>query len=435
MEEQTIVTASLSSAAHGAGILLIGGGLASQSAAETLRREGYQGPIRLVSAERSLPYDRTLLSKAYLLGEVEEEQLLLRPPSYFDEQQIETVVGEAVVHLAAADHQAVLADGRRLPFDAALLAPGSRARRLDVPGADLPGVLSLRSLADARALRQWLRATSVLTPQARRVVVIGAGFIGAEVASACRALAIDVTLVEALDTPLQRAVGPEIGAYFAAMHRAHGVDLRTGVGVAALEPAAEERRVGAVMLTSGDRLACDLVVIGVGASPETGWLADSDLALDDGILVDTFCQTSQSGIFAAGDAARWPYLPAGSSEPLSIRQEHWDHALRQGECAARAMLGQAQPYRTVPYVWSDQYDLKIQMVGYVATWQQVVVRGDPASASYIAFYLMDGWVRAALAVNRPRELVTLKKLVSAPTPPDVSHLNDETVPLKSLLPR
>lgn len=429
------MTDALLPATDGAGVLLIGGGLACQSAAETLRREGYQGRIQLVGAEPVLPYDRTLLSKSYLMGEAEEGNLPLRPASYFSEYQIETLLGTRVKRLDVARREAVLTDGTHIPFEGALLAPGCRARRLDVPGGQLPGVLTLRSLADARVLREELRAIAGLVGNARRVVVIGAGFIGAEVASACRALGTDVTLLEALDTPLQRAVGPEIGELFAGVHRAHGVDLRTGVRIAALEPAAREPRVGAVVLSSGERVVCDLVVVGVGAAPETEWLRESGIALDDGILVDAVCQTSQPGIFAAGDAARWPYTPAGSSAPVAIRQEHWDHALRQGECAARGLMGRPQLYTAVPYVWSDQYDLKIQMVGYTSEWQQVVLRGEPESGSYIAFYLADGWVRAALAVNRPRELATLKKLVSASAPLDPAQLADDMVALKALLPR
>jgi 3-phenylpropionate/trans-cinnamate dioxygenase ferredoxin reductase subunit len=226
---------------------------------------------------------------------------------------------------------------------------------------------------------------------------------------------------------LGRALGPELGAVCAEIHRAHGVDLRLSEGIAAVRGAG---RVEAVVTTTGQTLACDLLVVGVGMRPADDWLRDSDVALDDGVLVDAFCETNVPGIFAAGDVARWPYHLTGAR----VRLEHEDNALRQGAVAARNMLGQRQAYAPVPYFWSDVYDLKLQYVGHATRWEQVVLRGRPPAAPFIAFYLHDGVLCAALAVNQVREVATLKKLIAARATPDPAALASEAVALKSLLP-
>ncbi len=409
-------------------IAIAGASLAGLSAAETLRRDGFKGQIVLCGAENVHPYDRTLLSKSYLLEETPEERLLLRPPEFYAEHRIETRLGVRVTGLDIDARRLELESGEQIPFDAALLATGSRPRRLRLPGADLPGVLTLRSLDDARALRQALASAEA---QSGRIGIIGAGFIGAEIASACRALALDVSVVEMLPVPLSRALGPEMGTLFAEIHREHGVDLRLGAEVAAIEGSA---RVEAIRLQDGSTIPCHTVVVGVGVTPETGWLEGSGIALDDGVPVDHFCETNVPGIFAAGDLARWPYTFPASDDTVSVRLEHWDNALRQGESAAHNMLGQHVPYRPTPYFWSDQYDLKIQMLGLAPTWETLVVRGDPATRSFLAFYLVDGRIWAGLLVNRPRDMVPLKRLIASGARLDVALLADDSMPLKSLAP-
>jgi 3-phenylpropionate/trans-cinnamate dioxygenase ferredoxin reductase subunit len=259
------------------------------------------------------------------------------------------------------------------------------------------------------------------------VVVVGGGFIGAEVAAACRTLGLEVTLLEILAAPMERVLGTELGGMLASVHRAHGVDLRLGEGVAAFRGSG---RVEEVVTTRGMAIPCAFALVGVGMQPQTGWLDGAGVALEDGVLVGEHCESSVSGVFAAGDAARWPYHQPGMARAERVRLEHWDNALRQGEAAARGLLGQAVPYAAVPYFWSDQYDLKLQYVGYARVWERIVLRGDPATGAFAAFYLADGRVRAALAVNHVRDLVPLKKLIGVAV--EVEQLGNEAVELRAL---
>lgn len=409
-----------------ASIGIVGANIAGASTAETLRRLGYDGRIVLIGAERELPYERPPLSKEYLAGQFDEDRLTLRPPQFYEEQRIELWLGQHATALDAPTRTVTLAGGEHHSFDRVVLATGSELVPLPVPGADLPGVYSLRTLADGRALLAALRAGA---SHHGRVVVIGAGFIGCEVAATCRMAGMDVTLIEMLPTPMERALGPEMGALLAEVHRAHGVDLRTSETVTAIEGA---ERAEVVVTGKGARIPCEFVVIGTGVRPATQWLASSGLALANGVLVDTTCESSAPGIFAAGDVANWPYQPAESVPAQRVRLEHWDNALRQGETVARNLLGAGVAYRHIPYFWSDQYDLKLQYVGYTPAWDQIVMRGTPPE-SFTAFYLMAGRVRAALSSNRVRDLVTLKKLVgAAPMLPEAA-LADDQQPLKNLL--
>lgn len=405
-------------------VVVVGANIAGASAVEALRRAGYDGRLTLIGAEAELPYERPPLSKEYLLGERPEEKLFLRPATFYDEMNVELLLGARADALDTTAREVTLADGSRIGYDRLLIATGSRVRRLSLPGGDLPGVYYLRTLADGRALAAEMRSTS---DASGRGVVIGAGFIGAEVASACRSLGLDVTLIEALPLPLSRALGDKIGAIFAAIHRAHGVDLRLSEGVAEIRGAG---RVEEVITTSGARIPCSFVVIGVGVAPAVEWLAGSGLAIDNGVVVDEFCESSASGVFAAGDVANWPYQQAGDASPVGVRLEHWDNALRQGEVAARNLLGQRTPYAPVPYFWSDQYNLRLQYVGHAATWDQLLFRGAPSGDAWIAFYLRAGRVAAALAVNRVRDLVPLKKLIGMAVAPDT--LADESTNLRAL---
>ena len=409
-------------------VAIVGANIAGASTAEALRRLDYDGRITLIGAETALPYERPPLSKEYLAGVFDEERLILRPRAFYEEQRIELRLGQRATALDAVTRTITLASGERRSFDRLVLATGCELAPLPVPGADLPGVHMLRTLADGQALLAALRAG---VARGGRVVVIGAGFIGSEVAATCRVAGMDVTLIEMLPTPMERAIGAEMGALLAAVHRVHGVDLRTGETVAAIEG---NGRAEAVVTGSGARVPCDFVVVGAGVRPATRWLEGSGLALGDGVLVDATCATNAPGIFAVGDVANWLYQPNERVAAVRVRLEHWDNALRQGELVARNLLGERVPYRHIPYFWSDQYDLKLQYVGSTQTWDQIVVRGNPPN-SFIAFYLLDGRVRAAFASNHPRELVTLKKLVAADPLLTPGELADEQLPLKELLKR
>lgn len=404
--------------------VVVGASLAGASAVEALRREGYGGRLLLVGAEAHLPYERPPLSKGLLTGATPEAKVFLRDAAFYDAQQVELRLGSRAVALDATARVLTLASGEQLRFGRLLIATGGEVRPLAGPGMDLPGVRYLRTLEEARVLAGDLGA---IARQGGRVVIVGAGFIGAEVASACRQLGIAVTVLEMLPAPLGRVLGDEVGALCADIHRAHGVDLRLGEGFAAARGA---RRVEAVVTSAGADIPCDLLVVGVGMRPADEWLRGSGVASENGVLVDERCETSVPGIFAAGDVANWPYWLTGAR----IRVEHYDNALRQGEAAGRNMLGEGRPYTPVPYFWSDQYDLRFQYVGHAHTWDHVVLRGQPADGAFTAFYLREGRLRAALAVNRPRDLATLKRLIAAAVAPDPVALADEGVGLKSLVP-
>lgn len=409
-------------------IVVVGGGIAAAGAIEVLRGAGFDRHVTLVGAEPVPPYERPPLSKGYLLGTTPEDRLFPRPESYYAEQGFHLRLGVEATALDVAARLVTLADGSAVSYDRLLIATGGEVVRLAVPGADLPGIRYLRTLSDARALREAMR---VVAATHGRVVVIGAGFIGAEAAAACRTLGLDVTMLEILAAPLVRALGEEMGEYYAAVHRAHGVDLRLREGVAAFHGG---DHVEEVVTTSGERIPCACVVVGIGMRPVTGWLEGSGVALGDGVLVDDLCQTSVPGVFAAGDIACWPYRQTETDEPERVRLEHFDNALRQGGAAARSMLDQGKPFAPVPYFWSEQYDLMMQYVGYARRWEKVVFRGDPASGEpFVAFYLADGRIRAALAVNRLRELAALKKLIGATV--TLSELADDKVDLKTLAAR
>jgi 3-phenylpropionate/trans-cinnamate dioxygenase ferredoxin reductase subunit len=429
--------------------VIVGAGMAGASAAETLRREGYTGWLVLLGAEPLPPYERPPLSKGYLLRLTPEEKLFARPAAWYAEQGVELRLGARAVALDAQGGAVELASGERVGFDRLLIATGSEPRRLEVPGADLAGIVYLRTLADAQVLlREFAGARA-----GARIVVVGAGFIGAEVAAVARALGLGVTMIEPLAAPVERALGREVGALLAREHRAQGVDLRLGEGVVAFGGGAVGggRRVSEVVTTSGARIPCEFVVVGVGVRPATEWLRGSGLALDDGVVVDRFCATSVSGVYAAGDIARWPYQPAGAEAPTMVRLEHFDNALRQGETAARNMLrdttGQARPYAPIPYFWSDQYDLQLQMVGHASGEDGLIVRGSLEARSLVAFYLgrsqkaptngetaQPPRIRAILLVNRVRELGPARKLVAAGAALDLAQLADETLDLRRLIP-
>lgn len=395
--------------------VIVGAGLAGQRAAETLRSEGFAGRIVLLGAEPERPYDRPPLSKEVLQKEAEPD-LYFRPSDWYAEQRIEF----RPVAAAALDPGArvvTLANGERLGYDALLCATGTRVRRLGVPGADLDGVFYLRTLADARRIRAAMAG-------ARRVVVVGGGFIGAEVAASCRARGLEVTLIESLPVPLGRVLGEELGRIYAGIHRERGVNLYTGETVAEFQGAG---RVERVVTGSGRVCECDFAVVGIGVVPEVEWLAGSGVRIDNGIVVNEYCETNVPGVYAAGDVARWPYRGE------LLRVEHWDNAGNQAAVAARNMLGKGERYNPVLYFWSDQYDLRLQYVGHASTWDRIVYRGSVPARNFTAFFTRDGQVHASLSINRPREMMLCRRLIQSGKPVDLDRLGDEGVDLKLLL--
>jgi 3-phenylpropionate/trans-cinnamate dioxygenase ferredoxin reductase subunit len=400
----------------------VGGSVAGGRAAETLRQQGFDGRIVLVGAEPERPYERPPLSKEYLVGKVAEDRLYLRPLEYYDEQGIELWLGARATRLAPQEGPRSrcieLADGRRLSYDKLLIATGAAPRQLPVPGAELPGILYLRTLRDARELRRGMAAAS-------RVCVVGAGFIGAEVAASCRAAGLEVVLLEMEAWPLERALGREVGRLCAAIHRAHGVDLRTGQRVVGFRG---HGRVEQVVTASGDAVDCDLVVVGVGVVPECGWLAGSGVALCNGVVVDEMCATNVPGVYAAGDVANW-WHPTLRTR---LRVEHFDNAQNQGVAAAKSLLGVGQPYAPVPFFWSDQYDLKLQYVGHTTGQDDVVLRGSVEAASWSAFYVRDGYLVAAVAANRFKDVAAARQLITRRVPVEARRLADESTDLRAL---
>jgi 3-phenylpropionate/trans-cinnamate dioxygenase ferredoxin reductase component len=377
-------------------IAVVGGGLAGLRAVEALRAGGHEGPVVWIGAERHLPYDRPPLSKQVLRGEWEPERIALRRDGV-EALATDLRLGTRALSLDAGARSLALEGGETVRFDGLVIATGAAPRRL--PGApELDGVFVLRSLDDALAIRRALDGGP-------RVAVVGGGFIGSEVAASCRERGLDVTLIEALSQPLEQALGAELGAVCAALHRDHGVALRLGAGVAALEGGS---RVERIRLADGSCVAADVVVVGIGVRPETGWLEGSGLRLDDGILCDEACQAAP-GIVAAGDVARWPNRRYG----MRMRVEHWTNAVEQaGAAAARLLAGSApaEPYAPVPYVWSDQYDRKFLLAGALRPGDEIqVVDGSLAERRFVALAGRGGRLVGAIAMNRARLFVQWRR--------------------------
>jgi 3-phenylpropionate/trans-cinnamate dioxygenase ferredoxin reductase subunit len=399
-------------------IVIVGASLAGGRAAETLRAEGFDGRIVLVGAEPERPYERPPLSKDVLRGDASDEKVFLRPATYYDEQSIELRLGVHATRLDLRNRQIELATGGTEPFDKLLIATGARPLTLRVPGAHLPGIFYLRTLADARAIRTASKSAS-------NVVVVGAGFIGAEVAASCKMRGLNVTVLEMLPVPLQRGLGDAVGQIYGEIHRERGVDLRLREGIAEFRG---NGRLEQVVTASGVTIDCDLAVVGVGVAPETEWLAGSGIHLHNGVVVDEYCRASEPNVFAAGDVANWWHPTLGER----LRVEHYENAQNQGVAAARAMLGKGEPYAPVPFFWSDQYDLTLQYVGHATGHDEVVFRGDIASRKFLAFYFREGRLRAALGINRFRDVSAARRLIRDGVAVTPEQLADEQVDLRKL---
>jgi 3-phenylpropionate/trans-cinnamate dioxygenase ferredoxin reductase component len=393
--------------------VIVGAGLAGAKAAETLRTEGFDGPIVLIGDEVEIPYERPPLSKGYLLGKEERHTAAVHPAPWYDEQGIDLRLGTPVVAVDPAAHEVELAGGERLRYAKLLLTTGSVVRPLDVPGGDR--VRTLRKLPDADALKEALG-------RGGRVVVVGAGWIGLEVTAAARTYGAEVTLIEAAAQPLSGVLGDELGGVFADLHREHGVDLRLNSGVT-------EIGADGVVLPDGTTVPADLVVVGVGIRPDTRLASEAGLAVDNGVLVDSSLRTSDPDIYAAGDVAN-------VDSPLfgRVRVEHWANALNGGPAAAKSMLGQDVVYDRVPYFFSDQYDLGLEYSGWAppGSYDQVVIRGELAAREFVAFWLSGGRVLAGMNVNVWDVTDPIQDLVTRQSPVDAARLADPAVPLGEL---
>jgi NADPH-dependent 2,4-dienoyl-CoA reductase/sulfur reductase-like enzyme len=380
-------------------IVIVGGGAAGNAAAEMLRREGYTGPVTMLSADDAGPYDRPNLSKDFLAGNAPEEWIPLRSAEFYAEQGIELKLATRVAGIDTKAHEVRLADGSGLRYGALLLATGAVPVRLDIAGSDLPHVHYLRTLSDSRAL--VAAATT-----ARRAVVIGASFIGLEVAASLRARGVEVHVVAPETRPMERVLGREVGDLVRKVHEEHGVVFHLGT-----TPAAFDR--SHVTLQGGEQLEADLVVVGVGVRPETTLAEQAGIAVDRGVAVDAYLETSISGIWAAGDIARWPDRLTGEK----IRIEHWVVAERQGQTAARNMLGARERFDTVPFFWTQQHDLALNYVGHAEKWDRIDIDGNLAAKDCTATYLQGDRKLAVLTIGRDRDSlaaeIELERMIAA----------------------
>ena len=385
-------------------IVVVGASLAGLHAAEALRAGGFDGSLTIVGDERPLPYDRPPLSKQVLAGTQQLAEIELRQSSTID---VTWERGVAATGLDLSNRQLRLADGRSLGFDGMVITVGAAPRRL--PGTETyANVCELRTAEDVRRLRALVDAG------ARHVTVVGAGFIGCEVAATCRGLGLDVTIVEPLPAPLARVLGTEVGHVVAGLHVEHGVDVRLGIGVSSFEGEGEGRRCTGVHLSDGSLVETDVVVVGIGVIPNTGWLEGSGLTLDDGVVCDE-TTLAAPGVVAAGDVARWPNPTYGGE---LMRVEHWEHAINMGSHAAKRLLAEArgepgQPFATVPWFWSDQYDRKLQLAGRPRPTDEVaVVAGSYAERKFCVLYGRAGRVTGVLAMNMPAKVVRYRRALA-----------------------
>jgi 3-phenylpropionate/trans-cinnamate dioxygenase ferredoxin reductase component len=400
-------------------VLIVGGGQAGAHLALDLRKKGFGGSILMVSEEARLPYERPPLSKAYFLGSIEIDRLTLRDAGAWAEQDIEILLGGKVAAIDPAGADARLEDGRTIGFGWCVLATGGKPRRLACPGAELAGVHTLRTVEDVDHIRAALAG-------ARRLAIVGGGYIGLETAAAAREMGIEVTLVEAQGRVLERLTSPVVSRFLQDRHRAHGVDIRLDSQVAAIEG---EGRVEAVRLASGERIAADVVIVGIGIEAETRLAEAAGVACDGGVVVDEFGRTSAANVLAIGDCSRYPNPYAGGLRRLESVQ----HATASAEVAADLIVAAPRAYGELPTFWSDQYDLRLQTAGLTDQADEAVVRGDPESGAFSVVYLKDGRVVAIDAINSPRDFMAARTLIRNGARPRREALADPATPLKSLI--
>jgi len=404
--------------------VIAGGGLAGAKAAEALRAQGFDGRVVLAAEEDIRPYERPPLSKDYLQGKTSPEKIFVHSADWYDTSRVELMLGTAVTAIDRGRREVTLTGGGHLAYDRLLLATGAVPRRLPLPGADADGVLYLRRVGDSDRLRDTFTTAS-------RVLIIGAGWIGLEVAAAARLAAVDVTVLEAADLPLLHVLGPQVAPVFADLHREHGVDLRLGVRVA--EITVSGGKATGARLADGTRIGADAVIVGIGAAPNTALAEAAGLDVRDGVVTDASLRTSDPAIYAAGDIA-------SAFHPLlgrHIRVEHWANALHQPETAAAAMLGRDAAYDRVPYFYTDQYDLGMEYAGYAVPggYDRVVFRGDAGKREFIAFWLSGDRIVAGMNVNIWDVNDTVQALIRSGRPADPARLADPAVPLEEAVAR
>ena len=384
---------------HPSSIVILGGGAAGLAAADMLRREAYDGPITMISADQDPPVDRPNLSKDFLAGEAKDDWIPLWPPDLFGERQIELLLGSRVSAIDPAAHTVILENGTRREFGSLLIATGADPVRLPIPGHDTAKVRYLRSFADSRAIVD-------LADGAKQAVVVGASFIGLEVAASLRTRGVAVDVVAPDHLPLERVMGTDVGRFIQSIHESHGVVFHLGQTVTALSGRT-------VTLSGGSTLDADFVVMGVGVKPSTVLAEKAGIAIDRGIAVNQFLETSVPGIFAAGDVARWPDPHTGEG----IRVEHWVVAERQGQVAARNMLGQREPFDAVPFFWSQHYDVTIRYAGHAERWDSVTIDGSLDRRDAAVRFIRDGVAQAVATVSRDRECLEAEVMLERSTVP------------------
>jgi 3-phenylpropionate/trans-cinnamate dioxygenase ferredoxin reductase subunit len=400
-------------------ILIIGAGQAAAQAVQSLRAEGFTGPIRIFGDEPYAPYQRPPLSKKFLAGEIGFERVELKGQDFYAQSGVETHWGTRVTEIDRKNKRIFTAEGHEHPYGKLVLAMGSRVRELNVPGFDLTGVHYLRNIDDVTAIQDHFR-------EGAKMVVVGGGYIGLEVAAVAAKRGIDVTVLETADRVLARVVDPIVSQFYERVHREAGVKIETGVTVSGFEGT---DRITAVTSGEGKEYPCDFVVVGIGIIPNTALAVEAGLEVENGIVVDEFCRTSDPDICAAGDCTSHPNAVYGRR----LRLESVHNAIEQGKTAAATLAGKQKPYDQVPWFWSDQYDLKLQIVGLSAGYTEAVVRGDPEnSRSFAVFYLKDGVLVAVDAVNRAPEFMMSKILTQKKAKLDPARIRDESIGVKEI---
>ena len=399
--------------------VVVGAGHAAGQAAATLRSKGFKGRIILIGEESYAPYQRPALSKAFLSGDITLERLYFKPSAYYEKNDIELILDTIVTQLDRQKKTITLSDGREIAYDKALLATGSRVRTIPLPGADLPGVFYLRTIADVEGIRAACAKGS-------KIIIVGGGYVGLEVAASTKKLGLDVTVLEAESRVMARAVGQEVSDFFETLHAEEGVSIKTGQAVTALEGDGKLER---VVCADGTVLQADVAVIGVGIIPNQELAAQAGLAVDNGVVVDAYCRTADPDIFAAGDCTNHPN---GIFE-RRLRLESVHNALEQAKTAAAAMCGTLTVYDQVPWFWSDQYNVKLQIAGLSQGYDEIVVRGDPSARKFAAFYLKEGVLIATDAINAVPEYMMSRKLIAAHARIAPERLADMSIPMKSMI--
>jgi 3-phenylpropionate/trans-cinnamate dioxygenase ferredoxin reductase subunit len=400
--------------------VIVGAGQAAAQAVDSLRREGFDGRLVVVGDEQHMPYQRPPLSKKFLSGELPLERLLVKPAAFYDGARVELKLGVRAEGLDLQRREIRLSDGDALNYDALLLATGTAPRKVTVPGNELGGVHYLRTIADVDRIRAELA-------NAKRVVVVGAGYIGLEVAATCRKLGLEVDVLEMADRPMNRVVAPEVSEFYAAEHAREGVRIHLQTLVSGFEASGTDAsRVGSVHTLDGRTFPADVVIVGIGVVPVTGLAAAAGLAVENGIAVDQHCRTSDPHVWSAGDCTNHPSL----RYHRRVRLESVDNAFEQAKTAAANMVGKGVVHDRVPWFWSDQYDLKLLIVGLNFDYDQALVRGDPATRTFSCCYLRDGELLAIDCVNNPKDYMAAKKLIAERARFDVSKLASCDVALK-----